>query len=287
MKESAMAGVFFLILAGLIPLKASFAGSMDASERPVSDSLQIQCRIKAPENDPIAYANVFIPGSGKGSTTNKAGFFEMDVRKKNLNDTFRVSAVGFKTRLVQGITLHRQTAITLQPKVYQAPTFTLNAPKPKAEMKKLGKWKPLIGGWIGMPEGHQAVTMIQSDNTRGFIKKVRIRVAGNSGRDLARLRIYANDNGKPGRHLLHKNLIKQVRGEKHWLVFNLKEARVPFNEACFVGYELLKVKGDLPQWSIRLWRGSDHNYFKNKGDTNWTKAAANHYVVQVFVRGGG
>jgi hypothetical protein len=268
-------------------IKTVFGQSVDSFNRSDSGNFQIHCEIKSPDNDPISYANIVIPGTGKGCMSNKAGVFRLKVPQKTLNDTFKVSAVGFHSRHIKVKTVYRQTAITLQPKVYQAPTFTVNTPEPKLEIKKLGGWKPLLSGGTAMPEGHQAVTLIQSENTRGYIKKVRIRVRSNEGADLARLWLYAHDNGKPGRHLLQENKIKKLKAEKHWLVFDLKQVKVPFNEACFVGYELLKVKGDLPQFSVRLWKGSNYNYIKEKGETNWTKAPSNHYVVQVFVRGGG
>lgn len=257
-----MKSLYIILVTGFF-IKTLFGQSVDTLNRLGSNKFQIHCQIKSPNKEPISYANIVILGTGKGSMSNKAGIFRLKVPQKTLNDTLKVSAVGFHCRHIKVKKAYRKSVIILQPKVYEAPTFTVNTLEPKFEIKKLGGWKPLLSGGVTMSEGHQAVTLIQSENTRGYIKKVRIRVRSNEGADLARLRLYAHDNGKPGRHLLQENKIKKLKAEKHWLVFDLKQVKVPFNEACFVGYELLNVHGALPSMSIRL--GKDISWYKLQG----------------------
>ena len=73
---------------------------------------QIKGIITDSKNEPLPFVNVFIENTYKGTTTNDAGFYELNItEKKSYNIVFQY--LGFKTlkrtqRLLSNITFHCQ-----------------------------------------------------------------------------------------------------------------------------------------------------------------------------------
>lgn len=187
---------------------------------------------------PIIYANILLIQSKNGAYTNKEGFFELEIEDK---DSLQISSVGYKTKYVDLRKYKVENLkIELEELEYELEEVALNFKKNKyTKRKKLGLER--VGKYsssklIGY---NTAIYIKNKENRKGklktihlYLNKTRKKTGWKAPVFLAKLNIhiyeYDSINNKPGKELLHQNLIVKPKNRKYVLDIDVKDLNIIF-----------------------------------------------------------
>lgn len=207
-------------------------------------------------NKEIAYVNVVLK-NGKGTYTDEFGTFQLNL-KNALTDTIKISAIGYKSRLLPVTNFTKGTIfnIFLQPK-----TELLDEVVISSKSKTYGK-KEVLGekrdGNIGVTSliGIEKAIFIANPKSKiGKVNGVYINLKKRKSAEyIATFNVkfyhYDSINNSPGKLLYHKNLFVLPKNKKYRLWIAVKDLNIPFpKKGICVGVEMVNTHGKVKKYT--------------------------------------
>ncbi|MGB1307983.1 MAG: carboxypeptidase-like regulatory domain-containing protein [Oceanihabitans sp.] len=211
-------------------------------------------------NKALVYANITLLSKNKGSITNKDGYFTLNLRKEEFNDSLLFSYIGYKSKIIsiQDLLNNPDSPVRLLEEVDNLKEVILSVKKAKyTASKTLGFNKRGIKQKISTAYGSEYATLIENDKFKdGKVTGVIFHLNKNKS-DLfeiypAYFRIkfyeYNNDLDMPGKLLSHENILikPENKSQKYKLDVSQYNILMPKN-GIVVGIEVINPNIELPK----------------------------------------
>lgn len=206
----------------------------------------------AKTNDVLAYVNIGVLNKDLGTVTNKKGEFELLLDESHINDTLRISMVGFapKTILVKNI-LNRKEGfkIDLTEQISELNEVVVTAKKWK--YKTLGnktKSKFLGTGFAYDMLGSEMGVRINIRKQPAFVQAFNFNIPHNtlSAKAIFRLNLYKIRSGKPSENLLQESILIPIEaGQTGQISTDLKKYDIVLTDDVISTLEWVEVDGEV------------------------------------------
>ena len=173
----------------------------------------------------IAYVNLENFKIQSGTQTNQDGVFELNMSKGKKTDTIKISCVGYEDKYITNLQSNENVVYELLPVIFQLNEVKVSNKKPVeievGVINNKGKnYKPF--NYVFQRSGTQrAVFMENVKGKTSYLKSLNFYM----GKDLFeapfRVRIYANDNGLPGKDMLNKTIEFIGKKQNSWNELNM------------------------------------------------------------------
>ena len=214
---------------------------------------------------PLPYVNVGTKKSEIGTVTNEGGEFELKL-PHNLNDTVRISMIGYKAQAFPTVELlgEGKLLIKLEKDSKQLKEVVITAKKTR--LKTIGNKttsKFLSTGFGYNQLGAEMCIRINIRKKPTFVNAFNFNISYNrlSSDALFRLNIYNINNGKPKDNILNENITIPISARQTGLIsVDLKPYNIVLDEDVMVSIEWLKneketKKGEAIFFSLGLFSG--------------------------------
>jgi hypothetical protein len=203
--------------------------------------------------EPIPFVNIGILGKNLGTVSDDEGKFSLEAPKTgwNSSDTLRLSSIGYQS--VDFVQLHEKElpkSIYLKPLTLTLPTVVIN-PKKFKRHKVLGHRNnspKMIFYFQSNRLGTELCNLIEVKKGNYYLKKAHFNIAQNKfGPLFSRVHVYENEDGKPGKNLLPRELIVSSDLKSGTLSVDLAPYNLVLEDDFFLGLEWVKTlnKGNI------------------------------------------
>lgn len=198
------------------------------------------------KNTPLPYVSLGILNKDRGTTTNTRGEFELVISEATVNDTLRVSMIGYEPRIfiirdllqankkILNIALHEKTNELREVVVTDK----------KLHTKILGNKtdSKFFGGKFAPGDlGSEIAIKINIKNNPTYLDKFSFNISYNT-EDTAtfRVNIYEARNGLPGENILPENIILKVNGQTGKIEVDLTKYDLAVTTDIFIALEWIE-----------------------------------------------
>lgn len=188
----------------------------------------------------IPFVSVGIKGTNIGTLSNDNGFFRINIEKALQTDSFKISAIGYKSKTysITKVQFFFEEQIYLQPENYILKEVTI---RPTKTIKKvLGNKRYNKRGYCSFKskaQGTQIAIKIENEKNRSlFVEDFNFCLNINAFGDsiIFRLNFYDSDvNGLPGKSLLKKQIVFLPNPTIGICKLNLKNESIIIDEKVF------------------------------------------------------
>ena len=188
----------------------------------------------------IPFVSVGIKGTNIGTLSDDNGFFKINIEKALQTDSFKISAIGYKSKTYSSIEVQSfsDQQIYLQPENYILKEVTIHPTKRK--QKVLGNKRYNKRGYCSFKskaQGTQIAVKIENEKNRSLtIEDFNFCLNVNAFGDsiIFRLNFYASDaNGLPGKSLLKKQIVFSPNPNIGIIKLDLKNESIIIDEKIF------------------------------------------------------
>ena len=211
---------------------------LSVDNKMVIKGLVIDKRSKAP----LHYVNVGVWNKDQGTTTNALGEFALDVSKVNLNDTLRISMVGYESKIIPVSDLHRERGyikVSLNEKKYEL--NEVGVFDKKLTSKILGnKTESRFFGvkFSSIDLGSEIAIKIKIKQAPTYLEKFQFNISYNTADTAAfRVNIYSMKGGQPHTNILQENIILRIGKQTGKIELDLSKYNIVVAEDFFISLE--------------------------------------------------
>jgi len=206
--------------------------------------------IDSKTKEPLPYVNIGILNRGTGTVTNTDGNFMLEINNNFINDTLRVSMIGYKPIdfLIKNIqSKQRPLSIKLIEQVSELNEVVITSKVFKK--KKIGnktKSKFISTGFGYGQLGAEMGIKINVRKNPTFIDAFNFNVSYNrlSAKSIFRLNIYSIKKNKPFENILTKNILIPIKPKQTGLItFDLKPYNIILKEDAIITLEWVDNQG--------------------------------------------
>ncbi len=207
--------------------------------------------IDAKTKAPIPYVNIGILNGTTGTVTDKKGAFMLEIKDQSVNDTLRISMIGYKPveLLIKDIKPKKQfLSIKLEEEISKLNEVVVTAKVIKK--KVLGnktKSKFLNAGFSYDQLGAEMGIKINIRKTPTFVDAFNFNISQNrlSTRSIFRLNFYSIKNRKPFENILNENILAAIKPKQTGLItVDLKPYDIVLNDDVIVTLEWVDNDGE-------------------------------------------
>jgi len=224
--------------------------------------------------EPVAFANIGIPGKGIGTVSDEYGKFSLIIPDSLKDQIVRITMIGYqKTGFYPSENQHR--SILLKPQQLALKEVDITAKKIK--VKILGndtKTKRVQGGFSKNYLGAELATLMNIKHKGTQLTRFFINISANSlsVNPVFRINIYKPDQDrKPGVNILQQNIIVEAKEKTGLLEVDLKPYMIFTDEDVFVSIEWIKDLGDAKGLFFSTKLIGAPTYYKNASQDKWEK----------------
>ena len=217
--------------------------------------------------EPLMYVNVGVIGQPRGTITNEAGIFELEINGLPDDATIRFSMIGYIAQTYSIRQLSNNNGGTIE---FESASIPLSEVviKPgilrKIGATKRAQWQYCCG-WGGdkRGKGHEIGMKIELGELPVLVKSLHIHIEKQSF-DTCLLRLHVRDilNELPGNELLTQNIYIPITKKSGWVEIDLSKYQLVFQGNIILSLEWVSVKGD-----------NRNKYFSARSDGNKTPTA--------------
>lgn len=221
-------------------------------------------------NETLSYVNIGVMNKNVGTVTGKNGDFELKLNQSHLEDTVRVSMVGYKAQQFSVKDLLRQQGviqIKLEEEISSLSDIVVTAEG--LQSKVLGnksKSKFMSTGFAYDQLGAEVGIKIKIRNQPTFVDAFNFNISYNrlSAKVLFRLNIYDIQEGKPSTNILNENIIIPIEPKQTGLItVDLGEYDIVLNDDSIVTLEWIENVGEVKKgegifFSIGMFTGGTY-----------------------------
>lgn len=213
--------------------------------------------VNAQTQEAIPYAAVFSKDNKEGSYADEKGVFSFEFSATI--DTILLSTIGFQTLKMALQDLREETRIALLPIKLDLPVVTITDAEFRREDIALGYFKRFRGiptATVSTNFSNRFAMLIKNSiEEKAWITKLRIRFSVNQSSVASyyriRVRIYANNEGKPGEDILTSAQPIDIRGNQQSLEYAIPYGSIAFpSEGIFIGYDVLGYKDETGNFHV-------------------------------------
>ncbi|CCG52447.1 Probable outer membrane protein precursor [Flavobacterium indicum GPTSA100-9 = DSM 17447] len=236
----------------------------------------------------LKYTNFSFKNSNGGTTSNEEGQFIINIKNK-LNDTLKISYLGYKPKFIPLNQFNENKVYTLNSKleISNNEIDELIISEKRKKYSELFKIKSKIEGDIrifAFPGCEFALRFFNKRQEVGRIKSVKIHFRKNPNANKLskyRVKFYTIDSISrfPSEYLLKEDIIINPKNKTYIFELNVEDKKIPFlNEGIFVSVELLDLnrefqKGDKSGPGLRFSKGEGQQLtFENYYGKKWNRS---------------
>jgi hypothetical protein len=210
---------------------------------PGSDKMMIKGSVRDKRSKvPLNYVNVGIWNKDQGTTTNALGEFALDVSEANLNDTLRISMVGYESKIIPVNDLIKEPQyikVTLSEKKYELNEVRIF--DKKLTSKILGnKTESRFFGvkFSSLDLGSELAIKIKIKQAPTYLEKFQFNISYNSADTAAfRVNVYSMKGGDPHTNILQENIILRIGKQTGKIGVDLSKYNIVVTEDFFISLE--------------------------------------------------
>lgn len=200
----------------------------------------------------LPYVNIGVLNNEIGTVSDKEGSFDFHLTESNVNDTIRISMIGYKAKILTvGELLNKEgkIGISLEEEVSELNEVVLTAKKWKK--KTLGnKTKSTFIGHLFYYEqlGKEMGIRVNVGRQPNFVDTFNFHISYNrfSAKSFFRLNMYKIVNGKPSDNILKSNIIIPVEPKQTGMITtDLKKYDIVLKEDVIVTLEWVDNEGEV------------------------------------------
>lgn len=240
--------------------------------------------LKNKKGEALSYANIGIKGGKLGAISTTDGKFSISIPDSLLNDSLTYTSIGFeeKSYLIKTLIGKKDIEIILEDKII--PLAEVKISNIKLKQHKLG-----ITGRTPMvfipAKSYQKNDMIEQARIIHLKKPAKllnanIFILSESKKEVGiRINFYAVENGKPGKRLIEKNIIKNALIKKGWFSIDLEEENIYLKEDFVVSFEYLPNTQSSIIFAAKI--GAADSFLRNSSLGVWRKNAVGGCSIYV------
>ena len=201
-------------------------------------------------NLPLPFVNIGILNKDRGTTSNSKGEFDLSLFGSDLNDTLRISMVGYEQKeiyLKDIFKKHKQILnIQLQEKTNELKEIFIVDKKLTTKVLGNKTDSKFFGGKFASGDlGSEIAIRINIKDTPTYLETFRFNISYNMG-DTARFRvnIYDVKTGLPNKNILTDNVILSINGNTGKIEIDLSKYNVVVNDDFFIALEWIEGKNN-------------------------------------------
>ncbi|WP_326993171.1 carboxypeptidase-like regulatory domain-containing protein [Chitinophaga sp. 212800010-3] len=251
-------------------------------EKKASDSigwLVLKGKIVTENNNPISYVNIGIPKGNIGTVSGEDGVFSLRVNKSLLNDSVRISSIGYKQKsyVVEQLlsALSNQPVITLSGKDEQLREVIVTADN--IRLKTVGNTNKSRFISVGFPLrelGSELGVKIYLGRKDVLLRAFNFNISENrldSG--IFRINIYAVKEGMPTGNLLQQNIIVSIGNKTGAYKIDLTPYHLQLKGEVLVSLEWLAGTAAVSHGAIFFSAGflNSSTYHRKTSEAAWTR----------------
>ncbi len=225
----------------------------------------------------LPYVNIGILNKDWGTVSNKEGFFELDLNETHINDTLRISMVGYAPQTVLVKTLMNRKGgykINLEEEISELNEVFVTAKKWK--FKTIGnktRSKFLGTGFSYDMLGAELGVRINVRKKPTFVRAFNFYVSYNrlGAKAIFRLNMYTIKGGKPTENILKESILIPVEsGQTGLFTTDLKKYDIVLTDDVIVMLEWVEAEGELKTdqgifLSLGMFTGGTYNRKSSQG----------------------
>ena len=233
-------------------------------------------QIKSQGGEPLLYANIGIKGGKLGTVSGLNGKFSISVPDPLLNDSLTFTSIGFKDKsyLINTLVNKKDLEIILEDKITSLAEVSITNTKLKPYKLGITGRTPMVS----IPsKSYQKNDILEQARIIHLKKPAKIMnanifVLSESSKEVSvRINFYAVENGKPGKRLIEKSIIRNTIVKKGWFNVDLKEEDIYLNEDFVVSFEFLPSTQQSIFFAAKI--GADDSFLRSSSLGVWRKNA--------------
>ena len=197
-------------------------------------------------NLPLPYVNLGILNKDKGTTTNTKGEFELTILESTINDTLRISMIGFEPRIIYLKDIlkkkKRYLNISLQEKSNELKEVVIVDKRLTTKVLGNKTDSKFFGGKFAPGDlGSEIAIKIKIKNDPTYLDKFSFNISYNT-EDTAtfRVNIYETKNGLPDKNMLTENIILKINGQTGKIEVDLTKYNLLVKDDIFIALEWIE-----------------------------------------------
>jgi hypothetical protein len=208
---------------------------------------------------PVSFANIAIVESGKGTTSNNDGYFELEIDSVNISQTLNISCLSYENKRISiaDLKINNINKIKLRSVSYSLPEIVINnksenSRKKSIELNKLKRSK--INGLLtcdNLPKIFARYFNCKNSCFDYKISELKIGFQEHQikGKSKVRIRILTRGelNNGPGKDILQENLIVYVKKGINKIDVSKYDIHMP-QEGIFIAVEWLIIEENEFEW---------------------------------------
>ncbi|MFB6456782.1 carboxypeptidase-like regulatory domain-containing protein [Chitinophaga sp. Hz27] len=244
-----------------------------------SGMVLLKGKIVAADNEPIPYVNLGIPACNSGTVSGEDGTFLLRVSKALLNDSIRISSIGYQSRsyLVKDLlpVLSVQHNITLSKKNEQLREVVVKADN--IRLKTVGNTSKSKFISVGFPLrdlGSELGVKISLGRKEVLLRAFNFNISENRlDSSIFRVNIYGMKDGMPAENLLQQNIFVTMDDKVGTYKIDLTPYHLQMKGDVFVSLEWLAGTAKAYHGAIFFSAGflNSSTYHRKTSEAEWTR----------------
>ncbi|MGB5461223.1 MAG: alpha/beta fold hydrolase [Eudoraea sp.] len=202
--------------------------------------------------DGLSYVNIGVLNKNQGTVSNKNGSFELQLLEEHLDDTLRISMIGYQPKMFpvnRFLTGKGELRINLEEEISELKEVVVTAKKWK--YKKLGnttKSKFIGTGFFYNQLGTELGIKINLPKKPTFVNYFNFTISHNrlSAKILFRLNMYKINRGRPAENILTENIFIPIEaGQTGTITVDLKKYDIVLTDDIVVTLEWIANEGEV------------------------------------------
>ncbi|HOZ86584.1 MAG TPA: carboxypeptidase-like regulatory domain-containing protein [Bacteroidia bacterium] len=223
---------------------------------------------------PVEFANIGIVGKGFGTVTNDKGEFSLTVPDSLLNESIRVSMLGYKPKVYKAAAARAGITIFLVEDVNTLNEVVVQVKKTKIKM--LGndtKTRHVLGGFKKNSLGSELAIRLNIKNPQTQLRRFLVNINANSlGMPVFRFNLYnVDDKGMPKENILKQNIIIEPKQKTGLIELDLLPYNIYVDDDVFISIEWIKDLGDVKGLSFSTKLVGSTTYYRLASQDQWRK----------------
>jgi hypothetical protein len=234
----------------------------------------------AETEEPIPYVNIGIVKKERGTVSTEAGKFEFEIPSNLMNDTIKVSSIGYQSRFMIAKDfveiLKMNSIIELIPDILELDEVVVTNKQLKEKIiGNKSKSKKLRGVFSYALAGSEVGIKIKIKDSPTYIKKFHANVVLNKSEKLKfRMNFYSIKDGLPNEKIVKENIIFSVNVLEGEFTLDLEKYNIVVEEDFYYTMELLEEQKQDEEIRFSAGLLGNSMVYKYTSQGEWIKSNA-------------
>ncbi len=223
----------------------TFIGSETTDEKVLSGRIRDK-----KSNLPLPFVNIGILNKDRGTTSNTKGEFDLSLSESDLNDTLKISMVGYEPKEIYLKDIFNKQKqilnIQLQEKANELKEVVIVDKKLTTKVLGNKTDSKFFGGKFASGDlGSEIAIRIKIKDTPTHLDTFGFNISYNTGDTASfRVNIYDVKNGLPDKNILTENIMLRINGQTGKIEIDLSKYNVVVKDDFFISLEWIEGKNN-------------------------------------------